>query len=82
MVRAEDLIPRSLPPADIGVSRHLFERIHHKDPLVILGYLEELGLEQAVQPARGDLEGFRPAPWGCAPHAAFAAMVFRMETCD
>lgn len=44
LVRTEDLIPRSLPEGwDFGPRGHLFERIHHKDPFVVLGYLEELG---------------------------------------
>jgi uncharacterized protein len=44
LVRTEDLIPRSLPPGwDLGAQGHLFERIHRKDPFVVLGYLEQLG---------------------------------------
>lgn len=44
MVRTDDLIPNTLPPGwELGPSGHLFERIHHKDPLVIIDYLEELG---------------------------------------
>ncbi len=44
LVRTEDLIPRSLPPGwELGARGHLFERIHRKDPFVVLGYLEELG---------------------------------------
>jgi len=43
-VRTEDLIPGSLPPDwELGATGHLFERIHGKDPFVLVQYLEEMG---------------------------------------
>jgi uncharacterized Fe-S center protein len=45
LIRAEDLIPGSLPDGwSLGTEGHLFERIHRKDPYAVVGYLEELGL--------------------------------------
>ncbi len=44
LVRAEDLIPGSLPPGwTLGPGAHLFEKIHGKDPHAIVGALERLG---------------------------------------
>ncbi|MBN1808765.1 MAG: DUF362 domain-containing protein [Planctomycetes bacterium] len=44
MIRMEDLIPGSLPEGtELGDTGHLFERIHRKDPYVVIDYLEELG---------------------------------------
>ncbi len=44
LIRVEDLIPGSLPPNwELGPTGHLFERIHRKDPYVVVEYLRELG---------------------------------------
>lgn len=43
MIRTEDLIPGTLPKGwKVGPKGHLFERIHSKDPYVVLEYLEKL----------------------------------------
>jgi len=45
MIRTEDLIPGTLPQGvQLRAQGHLFERIHGKDPFVVLEYLE--GLKQ------------------------------------
>jgi uncharacterized Fe-S center protein len=42
LIKTEELLPRSLPKnRKIGESGHLFERIHGKDPYVMLTYLQE-----------------------------------------
>jgi uncharacterized protein len=44
LMREEDLIAGSLPAhIELGEGRHLFERIHGKDPYLVVGYLAELG---------------------------------------
>lgn len=44
MVRTEDLIPGSLPTGwELRKGSHLFERIHGKDPFVVIEYLQALG---------------------------------------
>ncbi len=46
LVNQESIIPGSLPknwPLDPDKSKHLFERIHYKDPYAVVRYLEELG---------------------------------------
>ncbi|HEY5955102.1 MAG TPA: hypothetical protein VIV60_01065, partial [Polyangiaceae bacterium] len=44
-IRAEDLIPGTLPDhIELGPGKHLFERIHGKDPHAVIGVLHELGL--------------------------------------
>ncbi|MDD3153251.1 MAG: DUF362 domain-containing protein [Victivallaceae bacterium] len=46
LIGKEKLIEGSLPPGrelDMDESKHLFERIHHKDPYAVVRYLEELG---------------------------------------
>ncbi len=46
LVDREELIERALPPGwmvDPGRSKHLFERLHHKDPRLVVRFLEELG---------------------------------------
>lgn len=44
LIRTEDLIPGALPAAyELGEQGHLFERIHRKDPYVVVDYLAELG---------------------------------------
>jgi uncharacterized protein len=44
LIRVEDLIPGSLPDGwEMGKKGHLFERIHHKDPFVVIAELEKLG---------------------------------------
>ena len=43
MIRTEDLIPGTLPKGvELREKGHLFERIHGKDPFVVLEYLEAL----------------------------------------
>ncbi len=47
LIRTEDLIPGSLPPAyALGAAGHLFERIHRKDPYAVIEFLAETGLGQ------------------------------------
>ena len=46
LVNREQLIPGSLPDGwdlEKDVSHHIFERIHHKDPYVVVRFLEESG---------------------------------------
>lgn len=44
-IRAEDLIPGSLPPGrQLGPGTHLLEKIHYKDPFVQVNALEKAGL--------------------------------------
>ena len=44
LIRAEDLIPGSLPAGwPLGETGHLFERVHHKDPAAVVDCLAELG---------------------------------------
>ncbi len=44
LIRTEDVIPGSLPEGtELGKTGHLFERIHGKDPYVVLDYLADLG---------------------------------------
>jgi hypothetical protein len=44
MIKTENLIPGSLPPGwSLGDEGHLFERLHRKDPYVVVRYLEEFG---------------------------------------
>ena len=44
MIRVEDLIPGSLPDhIELGAGAHLFERIHAKDPYLVVNYLADLG---------------------------------------
>jgi len=44
LIRVANLIPGSLPPEiRLGEEGHLFERIHRKNPYVIVDYLTELG---------------------------------------
>lgn len=44
LVRVEDLIPGALPTQlPLGDGKHLFERIHGKDPYLVIDYLAELG---------------------------------------
>ena len=46
LIDREELIPKSLPAGwDLSEdrSRHLFERIHHKDPYAVVRFLKELG---------------------------------------
>lgn len=44
LVRAENLVPGSLPPGfQLQGDGHLFERIHRKNPYVVVEYLAELG---------------------------------------
>lgn len=44
MIRTEDLLPGALPPGwEMGEAGHLFERLHRKDPYVVVEYLEGLG---------------------------------------
>jgi uncharacterized Fe-S center protein len=48
LVREEDLIPGTLPDhIELAEGRHLFERIHGKDPYVAVNCLAELGQGQA-----------------------------------
>ena len=45
LVRIEDLIPGTLPDQmELREGKHLFERIHGKDPYLIIDYLAELDL--------------------------------------
>jgi hypothetical protein len=47
LIRAEDLIPGVLPDGmELGPQGHLFERIHRKDPFVIVEALAKLGRGQ------------------------------------
>lgn len=44
LIKTEALIPGSLPSKfELGNTGHLFERIHRKDPHVVVDYLAELG---------------------------------------
>ncbi len=44
LIRSEALIPGALPPDwPLGGQGHLFERVHRKDPYVVLEHLAELG---------------------------------------
>jgi len=44
LVRTEDLIPGSLPTGwELHAGQHLFERIHGKDPFVVIEQLREMG---------------------------------------
>ena len=44
LIKAENLIPGSLPEKyKLGETGHLFERVHGKDPYVVIGWLEEMG---------------------------------------
>jgi len=44
LIRTEDLIPGALPKSYVlRQGRHLFEKIHGKDPYVVVEYLAELG---------------------------------------
>ncbi len=46
LVNRETLIPGALPEGwelDADASKHLFERVHHKDPYAVVEYLAELG---------------------------------------
>jgi hypothetical protein len=44
LVRTEDLIPGALPNGwELKAGKHLFERIHGKDPFVVIDQLEKLG---------------------------------------
>jgi uncharacterized protein len=44
LIKTENLIKGSLPVGTkLGKKGHLFERIHRKDPYVVVDYLEELG---------------------------------------
>jgi uncharacterized protein len=44
LVRTEDLIPGSLPTGrELRPGRHLFERIHGKDPFVVVDQLQKMG---------------------------------------
>jgi hypothetical protein len=44
MIKTENLIKGSLPEGtELGDKGHLFERIHRKDPYVVVDYLAELG---------------------------------------
>lgn len=44
MIKADQVLPGSLPPGRrlLDTGGHLFERIHGKDPYVMVRYLEEL----------------------------------------
>jgi hypothetical protein len=43
MIRTEDVIPGTLPNGwKLGPKGHLFERVHSKDPFVVLEFLEKL----------------------------------------
>lgn len=43
LIKAENLLPNALPKnrSNIGGTGHLFERIHRKDPYIMVRYLEE-----------------------------------------
>jgi hypothetical protein len=44
MIRAQDLIPGTLPAKlKLGRKGHLFERIHAKDPYPVIGFMDKLG---------------------------------------
>lgn len=44
LVKEEDFRPGSLPEnMSLGAGKHLFEKIHGKDPFVVIEYLQELG---------------------------------------
>ena len=44
LIRTENLIPGALPRGtSLGPGQHLFERLHGKDPYVVIEYLAELG---------------------------------------
>jgi uncharacterized Fe-S center protein len=44
LIREEDLIPGTLPThIELGEGKHLFERIHAKDPYLVINYLAEMG---------------------------------------
>lgn len=44
LIRTENLIPGALPEGwPLGKTGHLFERVHAKDPYVVVEYLAELG---------------------------------------
>lgn len=44
LIRTEDLIPGSVPTGwELGATGHLFERLHGKDPFVVVVYMEEAG---------------------------------------
>ncbi len=44
LIRTENLIPGALPKGlALGAQGHLFERVHGKDPYVVVEYLAELG---------------------------------------
>ncbi len=46
LVDKEELIPGALPKGwdlDPDTNKHFFERIHHKDPVAVVNFLEELG---------------------------------------
>jgi uncharacterized Fe-S center protein len=44
LIRTEDLIPGTLPDKiELGEGRHLFEKIHGKDPFRVIDDLEQLG---------------------------------------
>ena len=44
LIRVEDLIPGALPPGlELGPHGHLWERIHRKDPYVVVQCLADLG---------------------------------------
>lgn len=48
LIKEEDLIPGTLPAhVELGEGRHLFERIHGKDPYLVVQYLSELGHGQS-----------------------------------
>jgi uncharacterized Fe-S center protein len=45
LIRVEDLIPGTLPShVELGSGKHLFERIHGKDPYAVVESLSELGM--------------------------------------
>ena len=44
-VRVEDLIPVGVPQGmELGTQGHLFERLHGKDPYVLIREMEGLGM--------------------------------------
>jgi len=44
-IKVKDLIPGSItPPYKLGKGKHLFERLHHKDPYAQIAAMERLGL--------------------------------------
>ncbi len=44
LIRTENLIPGSLPKGwELGSGNHLFEKVHGKDPSVVVEYMEEMG---------------------------------------